>query len=115
MSGPAAPGARARHPRAARGARRAILVLGALVGTTFAAGAAPPGAASCSGCHGAAGGAIPALAGRPAGEIVADMQAFRTGARPATVMDRIAKGFTDEETRAIADWIAAGSRLDAKP
>ena len=25
------------------------------------------------------------------------MQAFRTGERPATVMDRIAKGFTDEE------------------
>jgi sulfide dehydrogenase cytochrome subunit len=33
------------------------------------------------------------------------MQAFRTGARPATVMDRIAKGFTDEEIRAIAAWV----------
>jgi cytochrome c553 len=33
------------------------------------------------------------------------MQAFRTGARPATVMDRIAKGFSDEETRAIATWL----------
>jgi len=34
------------------------------------------------------------------------MQAFRTGQREATVMDRIAKGFTDEETRAIAAWVS---------
>jgi cytochrome c553 len=34
------------------------------------------------------------------------MQAFRTGGRPATVMDRIAKGFTEEEIRAIALWVS---------
>jgi cytochrome c553 len=34
------------------------------------------------------------------------MQEFRSGQRPATVMDRIAKGFTDAETAAIADWYA---------
>jgi cytochrome c553 len=34
------------------------------------------------------------------------MQAFRTGEREANVMDRIAKGFTDEETRAIAAWVS---------
>jgi len=34
------------------------------------------------------------------------MAAFRSGQKPATVMDRIAKGFTDAETRAIADWLA---------
>ena len=34
------------------------------------------------------------------------MHAFRTGERQATVMDRIAKGFTEEETRAIAEWLA---------
>ena len=34
------------------------------------------------------------------------MQAFRTGQRPATVMDRIAKGFTDDEIQAIAAWYA---------
>jgi cytochrome c553 len=33
------------------------------------------------------------------------MQAFRSGQRAATVMDRIAKGFSDEETRAIAVWL----------
>ena len=35
------------------------------------------------------------------------MLAFRSGAQPATVMDRIAKGFSDEEIRAIAAWFAA--------
>jgi sulfide dehydrogenase cytochrome subunit len=42
------------------------------------------------------------------------MQAFRDGGRAATVMDRIAKGFSDDETRAIADWLAANRRT-AKP
>jgi cytochrome c553 len=34
------------------------------------------------------------------------MQAFRDGKRPATVMDRIAKGFSDAEIAAIAAWYA---------
>ena len=50
------------------------------------------------------------LAGRPAEEIVAAMQTFRTGERSATVMDRIARGFTDEETRAIAAWVSRQPR-----
>ncbi|MBV8336197.1 MAG: hypothetical protein JO358_12310, partial [Alphaproteobacteria bacterium] len=35
-------------------------------------------------------------------EIVAAMQAFRSGERSSTVMGRIAKGFSDDEIRAIA-------------
>jgi sulfide dehydrogenase cytochrome subunit len=38
------------------------------------------------------------------------MKAFRTGERPATVMDRIAKGFTDPEISAIATWLAETGR-----
>jgi len=70
--------------------------------------AAPPGATSCSGCHGpgTSGAAVPPLHGRPPEEITGAMQDYRTGQRPATVMDRIAKGFTDEETRAIATWLS---------
>jgi sulfide dehydrogenase cytochrome subunit len=69
---------------------------------------APPGASACTGCHGSAalGSAIPSLDGHAAEEIVVQMQAFRSGERPATVMDRVAKGFSDEETRAIAEWLA---------
>ena len=73
-----------------------------------AQGMAPRGATACSGCHGpvAPGAAVAPLHGRPSEEIVAAMQDFRTGQRPATVMDRIAKGFTDEEIRAIASWLS---------
>ncbi|MCF4127475.1 c-type cytochrome [Methylobacterium sp. SyP6R] len=74
------------------------------------AAASPPGASSCSGCHGAPGGAVPSLAGQSAEDIAASLTAFRTGARPATVMTRIAKGFSDEESRAIAEWIAGGGQ-----
>ena len=75
-------------------------------------GAEPPpsGASSCSGCHAASAAVqtpVPRLDGRPAADIVAAMQQFRTGARAATVMDRIAKGFSDDETAAIAAWYAA--------
>jgi cytochrome c553 len=70
--------------------------------------AAPPGASSCSGCHDAksANPSVPPLNGRPSAEIVSAMEAFRSGGREATVMTRIAKGFSDDETRAIAAWLA---------
>ena len=71
--------------------------------------AAPPGATACSGCHPPPGhgGLVPPVLGRPAEEIVAAMQAYRAGQGAPTVMDRIAKGFNDEEIRAIAAWLAA--------
>jgi cytochrome subunit of sulfide dehydrogenase len=71
----------------------------------LAAAAPPPGALSCSGCHGGVA-PLPVLAGRDADEVVAKLDEFRTGAKPATVMDRIAKGFTHDETTAIAAWWA---------
>lgn len=49
---------------------------------------------------------VPRLAGRDPADIVKAMQEYRAGTRPATVMDRIAKGFTDEEVKAIAAWYA---------
>ena len=68
----------------------------------------PPGATSCLGCHAVAGsdGAVIPLSSLKAEQIETGMQAFRSGTRPATVMDRIAKGFSDEEVRAIAQWYA---------
>ena len=35
------------------------------------------------------------------------MTGFRDGSLPSTVMTRIAKGFSDDELRAIAAWLAA--------
>ncbi len=70
----------------------------------------PVGAAACSGCHPASSAAearVPALAGRDAQEIVTQMRAFRSGQRDATVMDRIARGYSEAEIQAIANWYQA--------
>src|SRR5712691_5259606 len=80
--------------------------------TMAAAGPAdiPAGASACSGCHAAKPSAatqVPRLNGRDPAQIIAAMAEFRSGARSATVMDRIAKGFTDDEVKAIAAWYAA--------
>jgi cytochrome c553 len=69
----------------------------------------PPGASSCSGCHSpylSVETPVPRLVGRPAEATVAAMRQFRAGPRQATVMDRIAKGFSDDEIAAIAAWYA---------
>jgi cytochrome subunit of sulfide dehydrogenase len=90
-----------------------VLVLSALLlllGGPALAADAPPGASGCSGCHPVKAGVdtpVKRLVGQDAGQIVAALQAFRSGQRPATVMDRIAKGFTDDQIRAIAAWYAA--------
>jgi cytochrome c553 len=90
-----------------------VFVAGALAlwtGVTALAADAPPGAAGCSGCH--AGNPrvdtpVPPLSGRPAADIAKEMIAFKSGERKGTIMDRIAKGFSDEEIQAIAVWYAA--------
>ena len=72
---------------------------------------APPGALACSGCHPAGRTAdnttVPRLNGRNPADIVTAMQAFKSGQLPSTVMDRIAKGFSGDEVKAIAAWYGA--------
>lgn len=87
--------------------RAVLLFLAVAAGATAAAGqsAPPPGATACTGCHG--GGDL-SLAGLTADEIAAALDAFRSGDRDATLMTRIAKGFTAEESAAIAAWLAGG-------
>jgi cytochrome c553 len=90
----------------------AAVFVSTLTAPALAAGAAdaPPGALSCSGCHPAARSvdtAVPRLVGRNPADIVAAMQAFKSGQKPASVMDRVAKGFSDDEVKAIAAWYGA--------
>jgi len=89
----------------------AAAIAGVWIAAASVASAEPPaGAAACSGCHpSAARGPSPVtrLAGRDRAEIIKAMQDFRSGARTGTVMDRIAKGFTDAEIQAIAAWWAS--------
>jgi cytochrome subunit of sulfide dehydrogenase len=50
---------------------------------------------------------VPRLVGRNAAEIEATIQEFRTGQKLASVMDRVAKGFSADEIAVIAAWYAA--------
>ncbi len=84
---------------------RICVALSLLAALPAAAAAPPPGASSCAGCHG--GGGMPALVGQPVEAIAGAMLAYKTGQGSPTVMDRIARGFSEAEIRAIAAWVAA--------
>jgi cytochrome subunit of sulfide dehydrogenase len=69
-------------------------------------------AATCANCHGTNGkaqdgSAVVSLAGLPKDYIVAQMNAFKSGARPATVMHQLAKGYSDAQIEQIAGYFAA--------
>ena len=66
---------------------------------------APPGALACTGCHDPSAGTALSLEGLTAEEIANAVADFRSGAREATLMNRIAAGFTDAEIEAIAQWL----------
>ncbi len=93
---------------AAVASRVGALVLPLIFSAGGIAAGPPPGAASCSGCHAASAAVktpVPRILGRNPDDITAAMLAFRSGERPSTVMGRIAKGFSDDEIRAIAIWL----------
>ena len=61
--------------------------------------------ASCHGTNGASSGSIPRIQGRSAGYIEKAMLQFKAGERPATVMNRIAKGYNDEEIKLLSAYL----------
>ncbi len=75
-------------------------------------------AATCANCHGTDGrtvdgdglGEMISLAGMPADEILEKVNDYRSGDMPATIMHQIAKGYTDEQLRLIADYFAAQAK-----
>ena len=68
-------------------------------------------AAVCANCHGtdghARGSLIKPLAGMPAEVLIAAMTRFRGVVPPTTVMQQLAKGFGDEQVKAIAAYYAS--------
>ena len=88
-----------------------IVMLASAGGTAASAAEREPAALAnaCASCHGTDGrseGAIPSLAGMPTTEFVAKMAEFRSGDGQATVMDRIAPGFSQAEIDRLADYFA---------
>lgn len=66
-------------------------------------------AAPCAICHGtdgrAVGGAEP-LAGMQKPEMVRKLGEFKSGAKPATVMHQISKGYSEKEIALLAEYFA---------
>lgn len=66
--------------------------------------------ATCQTCHSAPqdGAAIPGLEDLAPDALRALLEAYKTGKTPATIMDRIAKGLTDEEIAGISALFGPG-------
>ena len=90
--------------------RSLVIVILALAGQVEAADGARL-YASCAACHGTAGAgsgtALPILAGQPKDTLLNKLRAYRAGTLPATIMQQLAKGYSDEELEAIAAYLAA--------
>lgn len=89
------------------------IVLGglALGGAALASGpSASMLANTCAGCHGTDGSsngpATPSIAGMKGEYFIETMQEYKSGKRPATIMDRIAKGYSDDEIKLMAGFFA---------
>lgn len=96
-----------------------ILTRGLLLAAAAATAAAAQGAGirsgetlahTCAGCHGtngaSAGLSMPTIAGLDRGYLLSVMTDYKVGLRPATIMDRIARGYSEQELAAIAGWFA---------
>ena len=104
------------HPRCLQPAAVALasmllLTGGAALGQTAQALQMRSLAATCATCHGTEGKAVEGagmaqLAGLPKDYIVAQMQAFQNGTRPATVMHQLTKGYSNEQIDALAAYFA---------
>jgi cytochrome c553 len=77
----------------------------------YRGGIADKGVAACASCHGATAAGIPAqfprLAGQHQDYTLAQLQAFKSGARNnSPQMGTLAKRMSDEEMKAVADYVA---------
>lgn len=67
-------------------------------------------AANCANCHGTDGrsvGIMVSLAGYDKEKFIANMNGFRSGDKPATIMHQITKGYTDKQIADLAAYFAA--------
>ena len=72
-------------------------------------------AATCANCHGTdgrsvAGSAVPTLAGMQKDYLVTQLKAFKAGTRPSTIMQQLAKGYSDAQIEQIAGYFAGQAK-----
>ena len=87
----------------------AVLILLFIVGNLRAEESLDPAMLSlpCTTCHGSSGkshSTIPAIDNLTKQQFYQAMLAFKTGERHATLMNRIAKAYSDAELQAIAEY-----------
>lgn len=66
-------------------------------------------AAQCANCHGTNGRSVaevPSLAGQSATVLINKMQDYKDGKQPSTIMQQLAKGYTDEQIALMADYFS---------
>ena len=97
-----------------------VALAASLSAPTLATTAATPAmlSSTCNGCHGtdgaSAGTSNPTIAGLSADYFDTAMKQFRSGERPSTIMGRLAKGYSDEQLKAMAEYFAARKFVAAK-
>lgn len=106
------------------GARAAVTLAFALAGAAPIAASANQStfdvtvlAGACANCHGTDGrspGGIPSIAGRPESVLLGHLRAFQSETPPpgTTIMDRLTRGFSDEQLQALAKHF---SQIKAQP
>lgn len=71
-------------------------------------------AATCANCHGTqgrtVGNALPPLAGMNRDAMLEQLRAFRSGARPATIMHQLTKGYSEAQLEQIATYFSRQPR-----
>lgn len=76
----------------------------------YRGGIAEKNVPACASCHGATGAGIPVqyprLAGQHQDYTVTELGLFKTGARKGAEMDAIAKRMSEDEMKAVADYVA---------
>lgn len=62
---------------------------------------------ACHGTHGVGAGKIPELAELDKDDIMESLTGFKSGTERSTIMDRHAKGYSDEEIELLADYFVS--------
>jgi sulfide dehydrogenase cytochrome subunit len=68
---------------------------------------------ACTSCHGIGGhstGYIPSIAGVSKATLLQELKAFRAQSAQATIMNRIARAYTDSELDALAEYFSTRPR-----
>jgi sulfide dehydrogenase cytochrome subunit len=98
-----------------------VLAVGLLAANASATASGPTAAAilghTCAGCHGTNGASVgpaPIIGGLPESYLASTMTAYKDGTRFATVMDRLARGYSAAEIQEMSKFLAAQPWVSGK-